>query len=76
MVISKREIRKDVKLSLTASQMLDELAALLKQERRTTCEQAIDYYLEHVRGGKPDKISVRLEKLLRIFNNRLEDLVR
>ena len=73
--MDKQEIRKDVKLSVTASGMLDDLAGILRKGRRAACEQAIDYYLEHVRSGGPDKISVRLEKLLRIFNHRLEELV-
>ena len=73
--MNKVEIRKDVKLSLTTSRMLDDLAALLNQSRRAVCEQAIDYYAEHIRNGQPDKISVRLERLLRGINNKLEELV-
>jgi hypothetical protein len=58
-----------------SSGKLELLARQIGQSCKATCEQSIDYYEEHIRNGQPDKISIRLEKLLRIFNDRLEELV-
>jgi predicted transcriptional regulator len=73
--MDKTEIKKHVVISSESAELLAQLARQIGRTRKVACEQAIGYYLEHVRGGQPDKISVRLEKLLRIFNNRLEELL-
>jgi hypothetical protein len=73
--MTKVEIKKHVVISVESSGKLELLARQIGQSRKATCEQSIDYYAGHIRNGQPDKINVRLEKLLRIFNDRLEELI-
>ncbi|MDR0532776.1 MAG: hypothetical protein LBH01_02360 [Verrucomicrobiales bacterium] len=67
-------IKKHVVISAESCGLLEQLARQIGRTRKAVCEQAIEHYAERLRNGEPDKVSVRLEKLLQIFNHKLEEL--